>query len=132
MYSHVMIGSNDLERSKQFYDALFTKPGRTDDKGRLSYGRRGAVFLVSAPINGEAATHGNGSTIGFKAEGETLVLLGHSTGHVGQSRWLEVCHDRSEGPPPPVDLAVDALPGRSSGAPSDRPGDAGDGARWLA
>jgi phosphoribosylformylglycinamidine synthase len=47
------------------------------------------------------------ATIGFKGEGETLVLLGHSTGHVGQSRWLEVCHGRSEGPPPPVDLAVE-------------------------
>jgi len=47
------------------------------------------------------------ATIGFKAEGETLVLLGHSTGHVGQSRWLEVCLGRTEGPPPPVDLAVE-------------------------
>jgi phosphoribosylformylglycinamidine synthase len=47
------------------------------------------------------------AAIGFKGEGETLVLLGHSTGHVGQSRWLEVCHGRSEGPPPPVDLAVE-------------------------
>jgi phosphoribosylformylglycinamidine synthase len=47
------------------------------------------------------------ATIAFKAEGETLVLLGHSTGHVGQSRWLEACHDRREGPPPPVDLAVE-------------------------
>ncbi|MEP6983274.1 MAG: AIR synthase-related protein, partial [Sphingomicrobium sp.] len=47
------------------------------------------------------------TTIGFKAEGETLMLLGHSTGHVGQSLWLEVCHDRREGPPPQVDLAVE-------------------------
>jgi phosphoribosylformylglycinamidine synthase len=46
-------------------------------------------------------------TVAFKAEGETLVLLGHTTGHVGQSRWLEVCHGRTEGPPPPVDLAVE-------------------------
>jgi phosphoribosylformylglycinamidine synthase II len=51
--------------------------------------------------------HSKMATIGFKAEGETLVLLGHSTGHVGQSRWLEVCHGRTEGPPPPVDLAVE-------------------------
>lgn len=65
MYSHMMVGSNDLERSKKFYDALFEKPGRTDDKGRLSYGRKGSVFMVTNPIDGEAATHGNGSTIGF-------------------------------------------------------------------
>ena len=47
------------------------------------------------------------ATIAFKAEGESLLLLGHSTGHVGQSLWLEVCHGRREGPPPPVDLSVE-------------------------
>ncbi len=47
------------------------------------------------------------ATIGIKAEGETLVLLGHSTGHVGQSLWLEVIHQRGEGTPPPVDLGVE-------------------------
>ena len=47
------------------------------------------------------------ATIGFKAEGETLVLLGHSTGHVGQSLWLEICHGRRIGAPPPIDLAVE-------------------------
>lgn len=65
MFSHVMVGSNDLERSKAFYDGLFGKPGRSDDRGRLSYGRRGAVFMVSQPIDGQPATHGNGGTIGF-------------------------------------------------------------------
>src|SRR5881275_832869 len=47
------------------------------------------------------------ATIGFKAEGETLVLLGHSTGHIGQSLWLEICHGRREGAPPSVDLIVE-------------------------
>jgi len=47
------------------------------------------------------------ATIAFKAPGEALMLLGHSTGHVGQSLWLEVCHGRREGKPPPVDLAVE-------------------------
>lgn len=47
------------------------------------------------------------ATIAIKDEGETLILLGHSTGHVGQSLWLEVCHGRREGPPPPVDLSVE-------------------------
>ena len=65
MFSHMMVGSNDLERSKKFYDQLFSKPGRQDDKGRLSYGRKGSVFMVSQPIDGQPATFGNGSTIGF-------------------------------------------------------------------
>src|SRR5437763_2678326 len=47
------------------------------------------------------------ATVGFKAEGETLMLLGHSTGHVGQSLWLEICHGRREGAPPSVDLSVE-------------------------
>jgi phosphoribosylformylglycinamidine synthase len=46
-------------------------------------------------------------TIAFKAEGESVVLLGHSTGHIAQSLWLQVCHGGNEGPPPPVDLAVE-------------------------
>jgi phosphoribosylformylglycinamidine synthase len=48
-----------------------------------------------------------GAAIAFKGPGETLMLLGHSTGHVGQSLWLDVCHGRREGPPPPVDLGVE-------------------------
>ncbi|WP_426266448.1 VOC family protein [Sphingomonas sp. LHG3443-2] len=80
MYSHMMVGSNDLERSKKFYDALFGKPGRTDDKGRLSYGRKGSVFMVSKPIDGEAATHGNGSTIGFGFDTPEEVDAWHQRG----------------------------------------------------
>ena len=74
MYSHMMVGSNDIDRSKKFYDALFTaiggKPGMTDAKGRLLYAKDGAMFLVTPPIDGQPATHGNGSTIGFKMSPE--------------------------------------------------------------
>lgn len=72
MYSHVMVGSNDIDRSKAFYDATFQamggKPGMKDDKGRLIYMHNDGLFLVSPPINGEPATAGNGSTIGFAME----------------------------------------------------------------
>ena len=47
------------------------------------------------------------ATIALRNEGETLVLLGHTTGHVGQSLWLDVCHGRRDGPSPPVDLAAE-------------------------
>jgi phosphoribosylformylglycinamidine synthase len=47
------------------------------------------------------------ATIGFKTAGETILLLGHSTGHVAQSLWLEVCHGRREGDAPAVDLAIE-------------------------
>jgi catechol 2,3-dioxygenase-like lactoylglutathione lyase family enzyme len=69
MFSHMMVGSNDIARSKKFYDATFAamgaKPGSLDPKGRLIYAHNGAMFLVTPPINGEPATHGNGSTIGL-------------------------------------------------------------------
>lgn len=69
MYSHMMVGSNDIDRSKTFYDALFGamggKPGIKDPKGRLIYMHNGSMFLVTPPIDGEPATHGNGATIGF-------------------------------------------------------------------
>src|SRR4051794_28063819 len=51
------------------------------------------------------------ATIGFKAPDETLMLVGHSTGHVGQSLWLDVCHGRREGPPPPIDLQQEKVLG---------------------
>lgn len=69
MYSHMMVGSNDIDRSKAFYDALFAsvggKPGIVDPKGRIIYMHNGGMFLVTKPIDGEAATPGNGMTIGF-------------------------------------------------------------------
>jgi phosphoribosylformylglycinamidine synthase subunit PurL len=51
------------------------------------------------------------ATIAFKAEGEHLVLIGHSDSHIGQSLWLEVCHGRREGRAPPVDLAAEGRAG---------------------
>lgn len=69
MYSHMMVGSNDVDRSKTFYDATFEamggKPGRADDKGRLIYMHNGGLFIITPPINGEPATPANGGTIGF-------------------------------------------------------------------
>lgn len=69
MYSHMMVGSNDLAKAKTFYDATFKamggREGITDDKGRLIYMHNGGVFLVTTPIDGAPATHGNGCTVGF-------------------------------------------------------------------
>ena len=69
MFSHMMVGSNDIPRSKTFYDAVFQamggKPGFEDDKGRLVYLHNDAVFIVTTPLDGAPATAGNGCTIGF-------------------------------------------------------------------
>jgi catechol 2,3-dioxygenase-like lactoylglutathione lyase family enzyme len=69
MFSHMMVGSNDIARSKRFYDSLFGaiggKPGIEDGKGRLLYVHGGGIFMVTPPIDGAPATHANGATIGF-------------------------------------------------------------------
>jgi catechol 2,3-dioxygenase-like lactoylglutathione lyase family enzyme len=69
MFSHMMVGSNDLARSKKFYDATFTamggRAGSIDPKGRLMYVHNGSAFMVTPPIDGAPATHGNGCTVGF-------------------------------------------------------------------
>lgn len=69
MFSHVMLGSNDIELSRRFYDATFAVlgagPALTDPKGRLVYRHNGGTFIITRPIDGEAATGANGGTVGF-------------------------------------------------------------------
>ena len=69
MFSHIMIGSNDIARSKKFYDALFTaiggQPGAEMRPGRIAYTHNGARFVVTVPNDGKPATAANGGTIGF-------------------------------------------------------------------
>ena len=84
IFSHIMIGSNDLDRSKRFYDALFAAlgggPGVKDPKGRLVYIHDGGRFLVTEPINGEQATSGNGATIGFAMDSPEQAQAWHRAG----------------------------------------------------
>jgi catechol 2,3-dioxygenase-like lactoylglutathione lyase family enzyme len=80
MFSHVMVGSNDLDRSKHFYDRLFEREASIDDKGRLAYRRKGAVFMVTKPIDGQRASHANGGTIGFSFESPEEVEAWHKRG----------------------------------------------------
>jgi catechol 2,3-dioxygenase-like lactoylglutathione lyase family enzyme len=69
MFSHIMLGANDLAASKKFYDAalgaLGIGPGHQDDKGRVFYMTDTGIFAISTPINGEPACAANGGTIGF-------------------------------------------------------------------
>ena len=84
MFSHIMIGSNDIDRSKKFYDALFSamggKPGVQDAKGRLIYAHNGGLFLVTKPIDGQPATHSNGGTIGMSMTSPAQADAWHKAG----------------------------------------------------
>ncbi len=70
MFSHIMVGVNDLEASKKFYDAVLGTLGIAPgiaNKNRYFYRNKTGSFGITTPINGEPACHGNGSTIGFNA-----------------------------------------------------------------
>lgn len=84
MYSHVMIGSNDLARSRRFYDALLAatggSPGVEDARGRLIYTHRGGRLMIGKPINGQPATGANGGTIGFTMDSPEEAKAWHDAG----------------------------------------------------
>ena len=84
MFSHIMVGANDLDAAKTFYDAtlgaLGYGPGVVDPKGRLFYITDSGIFAVTTPIDGNPATHGNGSTIGFAAATTEAADAWHAAG----------------------------------------------------
>ena len=92
MFSHVMVGSNDLERSRVFYDAVLgtlgIKPG-FQDKHRFFYRSRGVLFSFSTPIDGNPACHANGGTVGFAAENPEAVDAFHAAGLAAGGTTLE-------------------------------------------
>ena len=95
MFSHVMIGSNDIELSKRFYDAVLgtlgvTEPLRNATASgytRLFYRHEGNTFCVTEPIDGEEASYANGGTIGFKCNSPEQVRAFHdaAVAHGGES-----------------------------------------------
>lgn len=82
-----MVGSNDIERSRRFYNAVLGTLGAGEPTlnvagtghTRLFYRHDGGTFCVSEPINGESATFANGGTIGFKCNSPEQVRLFHDT-----------------------------------------------------
>lgn len=84
MFSHVMLGADDIDGSKKFYDAVIGalggKPGMVDPKGRVVYMHGGSIFLLTKPIDGQPASCGNGSTIGFAADGPEQADAWHKAG----------------------------------------------------
>ena len=87
MLNHVMVGSNDIERSKRFYDAVLgvlgaAEPMRNNTETghtRLFYRHDGSTFCISEPINDEPATPANGGTVGFRCASPEQVVLFHDT-----------------------------------------------------
>jgi catechol 2,3-dioxygenase-like lactoylglutathione lyase family enzyme len=84
MFSHVMVGADDLDLSKRFYDATFAAlgigPGKADEKGRIFYISPSGRFAITRPLNGEPSSWGNGSTIGFSGDSPEAAAAWHAAG----------------------------------------------------
>ncbi|MDO7085598.1 VOC family protein [Pseudocolwellia sp. AS88] len=84
MYSHVTLGTNDIEASKKFYDAILGTLGYPEgvfnDKGMCMYATPTGALGLTKPINGEPACHGNGMTIGLAVSSPELVHKWHQAG----------------------------------------------------
>lgn len=109
MFTHVMVGSNDIDASKGFYDALFAvlgaRPGMTDDKGRVIYMHDGAMFMVTRPIDGQPACHANGGTIGFRMASPEQADAWHAAGVEAGGSSCEDAPGLRESPVGPLYLA---------------------------
>ena len=84
MFSHIMIGANDLAASRTFYDAVLgalgVLAGVMDEKGRVFYLSPSGVFAITNPINGAPATAANGGTVGFAAPSPAAADAWHAAG----------------------------------------------------
>ncbi len=92
MFSHVMVGTSDLDRAKSFYDALLGTldiPPSMIDRHRMFYRTPTGVFAVSLPIDGEPATHANGGTIGFTCASPEQVDKWHAVGVANGGKSIE-------------------------------------------
>ena len=84
MFNHIMVGARNINQSKKFYDAILgvlgINPGHKDSDMRCSYRGNGGIFMIKIPIDGNPATVGNGSTVGFKANNQQQVEAWHAAG----------------------------------------------------
>src|SRR5689334_8776785 len=91
MFTHVMVGANDLAASKKFYDAVLgalgIPQGQADPKGRIFYRTKTGVFGITKPVAGEARTHAKGGSIGFACDspGKAKSFLDAGMAHGGKS-----------------------------------------------
>jgi catechol 2,3-dioxygenase-like lactoylglutathione lyase family enzyme len=93
MFTHVFVGANDIAASKKFYDAALgaigIPAGQPDPKGRIFYRTKTGMFGLTNPIDGKAATHANGGTIGFACESPEKVKAFHDAGVANGGKSIE-------------------------------------------
>jgi catechol 2,3-dioxygenase-like lactoylglutathione lyase family enzyme len=104
-----MIRSNDIDRSKKFYDAVFgelgVSPATPDARGRIAYAHNGGRFMVSKPIDGQPACHANGGTIGFVMSSPEQAAAWHKAGCANGGTSIEDPPGFRQGPAGQIYLA---------------------------
>lgn len=101
MFSHIMVGTNDLPRAKSFYDAVLGTLGIPEgrvDRHRVFYMTPTGVFAVSLPIDGEPATVANGATIGFTCADSGQADAFHAAGVANGGVSIEDPPGERDGP----------------------------------
>jgi catechol 2,3-dioxygenase-like lactoylglutathione lyase family enzyme len=101
MYTHVMVGTNNIAKAKQFYDACFIALGGKSGlecNDRIFYQHNGGSFAIGLPANGEVATFANGGTIGFAAGKQADVDAWYAAGLEGAGRCEGKPGHRAEAP----------------------------------
>ncbi len=109
MFSHIMLGANDIDASKKFYDAVLAtlgvEPGKVDPKGRVFYRTKTGVFALSKPIDGKPASCANGGTVGFAATTPEQVKAFHDAGVANGGTSIEDPPGPRQGPFGPLHLS---------------------------
>ena len=93
VFSHIFVGADDVAVSKKFYDAVLgaigVAEGKIDPKGRVFYRTSTGILGISKPIDGNAATHANGGTIGFACDSPEKVKAFHDAGVAAGGKSIE-------------------------------------------
>jgi len=101
MFSHIMVGTSDLDKAKTFYDAVLgalgVPPGFVD-RHRVFWRSATGTFSASLPINGDPCTFGNGSTIGFACASPEQADAWHAAGVAAGGTTCEDPPGYREGP----------------------------------
>ena len=84
MFTHAFLGSNDIEKSRKFYDATMAELGYSNvvppEAGMLVYSGPAGTLVIGKPGNGDAATVSNGATLGLAASSDEVVSKWHEAG----------------------------------------------------
>ncbi len=109
MFSHIMVGADDVNEAKKFYDAVLGAMGHPegviDEKGRCFYITPTGIFSISKPIDGQAACGMNGGTVGFHAASTKEADAWHAAGIANGGTAIEDPPGVREGGMGPLYLA---------------------------